>query len=94
MPRTAGVGAWYLVGSVPAPALHKGIPPMDEVRLFRVPAGYQATLRLERDGTWTLIVDRFYEGEMWSVLDRELYSELSLAECADALLQELFTLRP
>jgi hypothetical protein len=67
---------------------------MEDVRLFRVPAGYQATIRLERTGAWTLIVDRFYEGEMWSILDREVYDGLSLAECADSLLQELFLVRP
>jgi hypothetical protein len=66
---------------------------MEEIRLFRVPAGYQASLRLEMDGHWTLIVDRFFEGEPWSELDRAVYERLSLAEAADCLLQELFTVR-
>lgn len=93
VPRTAGVGAWYLVGSVPALALTEWIPPMVEPHLFRVPAGYQATFRLERDGTWTLVLDRFYEGEMWSIYDREVYHELSLAEASETLLSELSSLR-
>jgi hypothetical protein len=66
---------------------------MEEIRLFRVPAGYQASLRLEVDGCWTLIVDRFFEGEPWVESDRAVYAELSLAEAADCLLQELFTAR-
>ena len=93
MPRTAGAGAWYLVGSVPALALHKGIPPMEEIRLFRVPTGYQASLRLEVNGWWTLVVDQFFEGEPWSESDRCVYERLSLAEAADCLLQEIFTVR-
>jgi hypothetical protein len=64
---------------------------MEEIKLFRVPAGYQATVRLERDGTWTLIFDRFFEGEMWDSRDRDVYHELSLAECADVVLQGFFT---
>jgi hypothetical protein len=67
---------------------------MEEIHLFRVPAGYQATVRLERDGTWTLIFDRFYEGEMWDARDRDIYHQLSLAEAADVVLGEIFTVRP
>jgi len=67
---------------------------MEEIRLFRVPSGYQANLRLSSSGAWTLIVDRFFEGEPWLESDRSVYELLSLAEAADCLLQELFIVRP
>lgn len=66
---------------------------MEELHLFRTPAGYQASIRLERDGTWSLIVDRFFEGEPWSLEDREWYYNLSLREAADCLTEELFGVR-
>lgn len=62
-------------------------------RLFRTPTGYQATIRLEPNGWWTAIVDRFYEGEPWSETDRCVYENCSLAEATDCLLGEILTLR-
>ena len=62
---------------------------MTEDRLFRTPVGYQATFRLEANGTWTAIVDTFYEGEMWSHEDRNVYERLSLLEACETLLCEL-----
>lgn len=67
---------------------------MEEIRLFRVPTGYAASIRIDATGCWTLLVDRFYEGEPWSAHDRDVYESMSLAECADALLGAIFTVRP
>jgi hypothetical protein len=64
---------------------------VEEIRLFRIPIGYGSTIRLEHNGWWVLVVDRFYEGEPWTPADRTVYERLSLAEAADCLLQELFT---
>lgn len=81
------------MGPDPAQPHSQGDPPLEETRLFRVPAGYQATLRLERDGTWTLVLDHFYEGEMWSHLDRDVYAEMSLLEATETVISAVFTAR-
>lgn len=61
-----------------------------EQHLFRMPSGYQLTVRLERGGGWTVIADRFYEGEPWSERDRDVYHQLSLTESADVILGVLY----
>lgn len=66
---------------------------MEETRLFRIPAGYAAAFRLQSNGAWLFIIDRFYDGEPWSIDDRSVYDDLSLAECADVLLGELSAAR-
>lgn len=66
---------------------------MEEIRLFRTPTGYQASLRLEPNGWWTVIIDRFFEGEPWREGDRSVYERLSLEEATDAMLQEVFSVR-
>lgn len=66
---------------------------MEETRMFRVTTGYQASLRLNVSGWWTLIIDHFFEGEPWGPQDRSVYERLSLAECADCLLGEISTAR-
>ena len=58
--------------------------------MWRMPAGYQLTVRLERDRTWTVIADRFYEGEPWQASDRDVYERLSLTESADVILGVLY----
>jgi hypothetical protein len=66
---------------------------MSDDRLFRTPTAYSANIRLAENGWWTLRIDTLYEGEPWSIDDRVVYERLSLAECADCLLGELFTAR-
>lgn len=63
---------------------------MIEPALFRAPSGYQLTVRLERNRTWTVIADRFYEGEPWASSDRDVYERLSLTESADVVLGVLY----
>lgn len=63
---------------------------MQDLPLFRMPSGYQFTVRLERDRTWTVIADSFYEGEPWTERDRDVYERLSLTESADVLLGVLY----
>jgi hypothetical protein len=63
---------------------------MDQPSFFRMPTGYQLTVRLERDRTWTVIADRFYEGEAWASSDRDVYDRLSLTESADVILGVLY----
>lgn len=66
---------------------------MTDARLFRTATGYATTIRLERNGTWSLTIDRFYEGEAWSIDDRSVYADLSLREATDVLLCEVFSAR-
>jgi hypothetical protein len=61
-----------------------------EPNLFRMPTGYQLTIRLERNRTWTVIADCFYEGEPWASSDRDVYEALSLTEAADVMLSVLY----
>jgi hypothetical protein len=58
--------------------------------LFRMPTGYQLTIRLERNRTWTVIADRFFEGEPWSEIDRDVYESLSLTEASDVMLSVVY----
>lgn len=81
------------MGLVPTPLLSVGSPTLTDLRLFRVPTGYATRFRLETAGGWTLIVDRYYEGEPWSPEDRSVYEGMSLAECADVLLSEVSAAR-
>jgi len=55
-----------------------------------MPTGYQLTVRLERAGGWTVVADRFYEGEPWNEQDRDVYTELSLTEAADVVLGVIY----
>jgi len=55
-----------------------------------MPTGYQLTVRLERNRSWTVIADRFYEGEPWASSDRDVYESLSLTEAADVVLNTIF----
>lgn len=64
---------------------------MHDVPLFRMPTGYQLTIRLERDRTWTVIADKFYEGEAWTERDRDVYERLSLTESADVVLGVIYS---
>jgi hypothetical protein len=61
-----------------------------EPNLFRLPTGYQLTVRLERNRTWTVIADRFFEGEPWSSSDRDVYEALSLTEACDVMLSVVY----
>ena len=63
---------------------------MEQSPLWRMPAGYHITIRLERDRTWTVIADRHYEGEPWTINDRDVYERLSLTESADVVLGVLY----
>jgi len=63
---------------------------MSQPLLFRAPTGYQLTVRLERNRTWTVIADKFYEGEPWSSTDRDVYEALSLTESADVVLGVIY----
>lgn len=59
---------------------------MEESRLFRTPNAYVAVFRLDHDGTWALHIDTMYEGEPWSMNNRDRYESLSLLEASDVLL--------
>lgn len=63
---------------------------MHSDHLFRMPTGYQLTIRLERGGDWTVIADTFYEGEPWSERDRDVYQSLSLTEAGDVVLGVIY----
>lgn len=67
---------------------------MDEARLFRMPYGYVAVFRLDRDGTWALNIDTMYEGEQWDERDRQRYESLSMLEAADVLLGVISVAQP
>jgi hypothetical protein len=66
---------------------------MDETRLFRSPRAYNASIRLQHNGWWTLTIDTLYESEPWTIDDRAVYENMSLAECVDALLGEVSVAR-
>jgi hypothetical protein len=91
--KLSGSGVGIRVGSTLALLTSRWDPTMDDARLFRIPAGYAAAFRLQSNGCWLLVIDRFFDGEPWSIEDRSVYDDLSLAECADVLLGELSTIR-
>lgn len=58
---------------------------MHQPPLFDIPDAYAATLRLEVDGTWTLVVAWRSEASPWSDHHRETYAALSLGEALQVL---------
>jgi len=66
---------------------------MEEQQLFIMPDRFDIRMRLTSSGHWTLSIDRFVIGRVWKLDDRATYEGMSLAECADVLLSELFTVR-
>lgn len=53
---------------------------MSQQQLFALPAAYAISIRLEANGTWSLMVSKSYVGQPFSELDRSTYSDLSLTE--------------
>lgn len=67
---------------------------MEQEQLFVVPDRFDIRVRLCENGYWSLTIDRYVLGRSWRMSDRETYEGLSLAEVTDALLQELYGVRP
>lgn len=64
---------------------------MKQDRLFSLPPAYAITIRLEVDGTWSLVIAKQTEFGLWDERDRSTYEKLSLAEAIDVLAVELLT---
>lgn len=57
--------------------------------LFALPSSYAITVRLELNGTWSVVVARNHVGEPWDERMRSTYSDLSLSESIDVIAGEL-----
>lgn len=55
---------------------------MQQQQFFSLPSSYAFSIKLELDGTWTLMACKLYVGQPFDERNRETYTDLSLAEAS------------